>query len=196
MSDNNNYKKNYLPQQQRWYKMIFILSLCGTFIILTSASNYAPAQKQDADKSTQQTQKQTGDMEDIAKQLKKSDPAKTGLPPENAATADKPLNAQQAKLRKLLRPEGTIIISRIGRMVRSDVGGEWLFTFDADSTGKLDPPMILMPCRLLERMERLVSEDGDQVKFIVSGQIYEYYNRNYLMPTVMSVPYKRDNLSP
>lgn len=92
--------------------------------------------------------------------------------------------------------EGAFIVSRLARITRSDTGGEWMVTFDSDRTGQMDPPMVLIPCRLLERLIRTAQAEGDAARIIISGQVYAYHDVNYLLPTVMLRPLPSENLSP
>ena len=92
--------------------------------------------------------------------------------------------------------EGAFIVSRLARISRSGAGGEWMVTFDSDRTGQMDPPMVLIPCRLLERLIRTAQAEGDAARIIISGQVYAYHDVNYLLPTVMLRPLASENLSP
>ncbi|GEM_PF-5135409 len=92
--------------------------------------------------------------------------------------------------------EGAFIVSRLGRISRSDTGGEWMVTFDSDRDGQMDPPMVLLPCRLLERLVRVAQSEGDAARVIISGQVYACRDVNYLLPTVMLRPRPSENLSP
>lgn len=83
---------------------------------------------------------------------------------------------------RLLR-EGSFMASRRGRMVRSS-SGEWVFTFDSDTQGKSDPPMILMPCLNLMAMEKVAERAGEALTFSISGQVFVYHAKNYLLPTM------------
>ncbi|MBL0869607.1 MAG: hypothetical protein IBJ18_03415 [Phycisphaerales bacterium] len=94
---------------------------------------------------------------------------------------------------KLLR-EGTFVTSKRGRMTRGG-SGDWQINFDADAEGRIDPPMGLMPCMNLQAMEKLVEKGGDSVTFTISGQVFLYKGRNYLLPTMYIVNRKGD-LSP
>ena len=51
--------------------------------------------------------------------------------------------------------------------------------------------MIMMPCQLLESMEKLISERGDRVVFNTSGQVFVYKGANYLLPSIMREDYDR-----
>lgn len=101
-----------------------------------------------------------------------------------------------APLNEGLRLEGTYLANRAARISRSDSGGQWIVTFDADSSGMQDPPMILVPCRLLERIIRMAKMEGDAASAVISGQVYTYHDSNYLLPTVFVRPHKSTNLSP
>ena len=111
---------------------------------------------------------------------------------------------------KLLR-EGSFVVSRRARMVRVREGSGWALVFDntasppamtaAASTSLASPaslspaspspasaspdgPMILQPCQKLAEMERLALQFGDALTFTVSGQVFVFKGRNYLLPSV------------
>lgn len=105
-------------------------------------------------------------------------------------------SATAAPVKQGLVREGAFIVSRLARITRSDTGGEWMVTFDSDRTGQMDPPMVLVPCRLLERLIRTAQAEGDAARIIISGQVYVYHDVNYLLPTVMLRPLPSENLSP
>ncbi len=94
---------------------------------------------------------------------------------------------------RLLR-ENTFITQRRGRMTRS-MTNEWVFTMDADAKGKGEPAMVLMPCMNLQNMEKTVERAGEGTSFTVSGTVYVYKGRNYLLPS-MYVVNRRSELSP
>jgi hypothetical protein len=99
--------------------------------------------------------------------------------------------------RHKLQREGSFVLMRRGRLMRA-VGAAttWMYVFDADDQGMADPPMYLMPCQMLEDMERIVAERGDSVSFVVSGQVFVYRDANYLLPTLMKLAPRRGNLQP
>ncbi len=90
---------------------------------------------------------------------------------------------------------GTMILWRHGWMVR-EANGAWLFVFAADATGLGDPPMILLPCRLLEDMERHAFRSSPVEPLLVSGRVTRYRGRNYLLPTMFRVPRYSSALRP
>lgn len=91
--------------------------------------------------------------------------------------------------------EGSMIVSRRGRIVRSNAGS-WMFVFDADASGLGDPPMTLFPCLLLERIEDYASRRGGVAPIMLSGQVFIFNNQNYLYPTVFQIPRERSRLTP
>lgn len=95
-----------------------------------------------------------------------------------------------------LLPEGTFIVNRRGRLMRSPDGGHVLFVFEADDEAAPEAPMILQPCRKLEDMEDYVEKHGDQTTFRLSGQVHTYRGANYLLPTMMVIDIDRGNLDP
>lgn len=78
-----------------------------------------------------------------------------------------------------LRREGTLLIDRLGRLVRSDGRSE--FAFSADGSTMADPPMVLLPNVTLTLMEDAADAAGQEVLFRVSGTVTEYRGRNYLL---------------
>jgi hypothetical protein len=91
----------------------------------------------------------------------------------------------QTSAGRLLR-EGTFLVDRRGRLVRSSTS-EWMYTFDTDAKGQADPTMVLMPCQKLEAMEKLAERYGESLTFTVTGQVFVYKNRNYLLPATFRV---------
>jgi hypothetical protein len=112
-------------------------------------------------------------------------PTRSGQPREAIQLDPEVLGVAPGGERPALRPEGQFIINRRARMVQSADGNRSVLVFEADSAEAAEPPMILLPCRILEDMETLVEERGDQLIFIISGQITAYRGVNHLLPTMM-----------
>ena len=93
-----------------------------------------------------------------------------------------------------LKREGEYIRMRRGRIVQSPQGDQILFVFDSDGPEMSDPPMVMVPCLTLERMEEHIRRLGDRTVFLMSGRVYEYRGTNYLLPTMMKLEVKRGNL--
>ena len=94
-----------------------------------------------------------------------------------------------------LIPEGTQVVARRGRMSRGP-RGTWWFTFDADVDGLVDPPMVLLPCLLRERRERYAERSGERAAMLLSGRVYQYEDRNYILATMFQIPHERTALRP
>ena len=91
--------------------------------------------------------------------------------------------------------EETIITWRRGRVSRDSLGA-WTVIFDADAEGRADPPMVLLPCLLLERLERYATQGSRYAPVLISGRVYTYRGRNYLLPSVYRAPRERTQLTP
>jgi len=83
-------------------------------------------------------------------------------------------------------PDGTPVFRRRGRLVRSG-SGAWLFVFDNDTDDRLAAAsMTVLPCRLLERVERDAQALGDAAQVSLSGRVYVHRGEAYLLPTMMT----------
>ncbi len=96
--------------------------------------------------------------------------------------------------RPSLRREGEFVIARRGRLLRSPNSSHMILQFDADGQQSPDPPMVMLPCRLLENMERLVQQNADRVVFNITGQVFVYRGLNYLLPTMFTLAVDKGNL--
>ena len=91
--------------------------------------------------------------------------------------------------------EGTILLSRRGKIRRAGAGA-FIFVFDADAEGLADPPMPLLPCLLLERLELHAHLTGERAAILLSGRVHTFRGQNYLRPTLYRVPRERTILTP
>jgi hypothetical protein len=95
-------------------------------------------------------------------------------------------NAPDQVISSLLR-EGLTIASRRGRLSRTPTG-EILFTTDNGSSSRGgEPAFVLLPCLNLEALEALVRTQGDRAAVSLSGTVYAYEQRNYLLPTLYKI---------
>ena len=81
--------------------------------------------------------------------------------------------------------EGTFISNRTGTLLLSDAG-DVIFVPKGDSLEKGHPPVMLLPCQKLEQMLAAKSVNGDQSLFVVSGQMFTYRDRQFLLPTMFA----------
>jgi hypothetical protein len=93
--------------------------------------------------------------------------------------------------------EGTVLASRRGRLVRD--GGQLAFVTDTGANDEEEPLPILtlLPCLNLESIARIARARGDKAVMLMSGRIFAYEGRNFLLPTFFLVEADREgNLTP
>lgn len=83
-------------------------------------------------------------------------------------------------------PEGKLITSMRGRVARTGEG-ELAFFRDGDSDSPTGGPMVLLPCQTLQSLEDLTAWRGESLILEVSGRVFEFENRRYLLPTLFVV---------
>lgn len=84
-----------------------------------------------------------------------------------------------------LAPDGTPVVRRRGRLARM-TDGAWAFVFDNDEADALSSKaMGVLPCLLLERIEREAFAKGEGNEVILSGRVYAYDGQSYLLPTMV-----------
>lgn len=111
--------------------------------------------------------------------------------PESADRAPTDTGVPAATLR-----EGTRLQNRRGAIVRDQNTGTWRFVFDAQGTDTVDPTMELLPCLLLERLERQAAVSDIPPSVLISGEVTSYRGRNYLLPTLWRQAGSSRNLTP
>ena len=75
--------------------------------------------------------------------------------------------------------EGDPVINRQGRLGK-DTKGTALFVYESDGAALNEPPLILLPCQKLEKMEQLAKKKPN-AKFMVTGEITVYHGKGYLL---------------
>ncbi len=124
--------------------------------------------------------------DDIARRLEQA----IGPLARSTGTADPPKARPASPAR-----EGSVVFARRGKL-RRQRGGAWLFVFDADAEGLADPPMILLPCLLLESMADYARTAPKNAPLLVTGHVHVYDQRTYLLPTVYRTPREPTTLTP
>ena len=99
------------------------------------------------------------------------------IPDRPTTAAVKPVDPN-AKTPLTVR-ENDFVSNRLGRLVADD-RGLLLFAYEADASNLSEPPLILLPCRNLEFMEKQLAKKPN-VRFIVSGEITIYKSRAYFL---------------
>ncbi len=85
-----------------------------------------------------------------------------------------------------LMPDGSMLTPRRGVFIRT-TGGELAFTIDTDADTAVGPttPIVVLPGRTLALIERLVEEHGLGTPFVLSGRVFQYRGRNYIIPSLV-----------
>jgi len=174
----------------------FLLPTIAPQLIEYSSANDAKLQAtedagdESVDATPVDTESSSDSVEDIIGDLESAvgGLARSAMPTVDEADAPGP-----GEFNTLVR-EQTMLLSRRGQVTRT-TSGAWLFVFDADSQGLSDPPMILMPCLLLEHLEQRVWRSGASVPVLISGRTYIFDNRNYLLPTAFQIAREQTPMS-
>ena len=88
--------------------------------------------------------------------------------------------------------DGSYISARRGRMIRS-IDGSWIFVSDNEAGDGLR--LTLLPCRMLERLERIVFREGDSAAVTLSGRVHKFWGDQYILPTLFERE-RRDGVEP
>ena len=77
--------------------------------------------------------------------------------------------------------EGTDIVDRMGRVLKTSDSLQEQFAFESDGRALHDPPVILLPNLELMLMERAISAANHDLRFRITGTVTEYHGHNYLL---------------
>jgi hypothetical protein len=168
-----------------------------------------PAGESGAQETTAQDQAtREGEVESFIRELEDRRSQSRGLTREMARTAPTPAptatpatgggtteGQQQAEAGDAGRvwpiAEGSVITARRARLVRFTDGSVGV-SFDnganaAPGARRTEAPMALLACQMTQRMEEVVGGRGDKAALEVSGRVFSYGNRNYLLPNMYQV---------
>lgn len=114
-------------------------------------------------------------------------PAATGAEPTGT-------DAVGGETRSWPLAEGSVITARRVRLVHFSDGAPGI-SFDngagagqgAGGARRVEAPMALLACQLSQRLEEIVGARGDKAAIEISGRVFSYGNRNYLLPTMYQV---------
>jgi hypothetical protein len=132
-------------------------------------------------------------VEQIIADLDKAVGTRRVVDPRRESTAAVPTPAAAAG-EAALRPEG-YIASRRGRFTRSAEGLP-AFVFDNAPGDPVEGPIMLMPCMNLSAMESISERAGEGTTFTLSGQVFVYKGKNYLLPKTYLVNRVTDQVIP
>lgn len=85
---------------------------------------------------------------------------------------------------------------RRGHFRRDLASGMLVFVPEADGTGVRDHPLEVLPCRLLERIERTISDPAQRPILRVSGVVIVEGPRRFLLPTSFERPREGRGIAP
>ena len=77
---------------------------------------------------------------------------------------------------------GSRLVLRAGRLMRDPQAGSWRFVPEQTS-GKGDRSLEILPCLMLERLERMAREGESSPKILLSGTVIVFEGNAYLLPT-------------
>jgi len=77
---------------------------------------------------------------------------------------------------------GTRMSARLGRLARDPQTGSWRFVPEQTS-GTGDPSIEVLPCLLLERLEDAARESDKPPAVLLTGTIYAFEGRSFVLPT-------------
>ncbi len=122
-------------------------------------------------------------VEDLIKDLETQRSQPRGLTPPPAMEPDQPAPAPAAVDAQPLA-EGTTIVMKRARLVRLDAeGGRIALAFDNDLNSPARPPLIVLPCNQLLRLEGLSASRGDSLALKFNGRVFSYRGKGYVLPT-------------
>lgn len=113
--------------------------------------------------------------------------------PANATGASGDAKAPEtgAKVADSVTTEGSVLFNKRARLTRV-ASGPLMVAFDGDSTSAAPAPMVLLRCRMAQKLDELAASRGDDLVVQVSGRVFVYGGRNYLLPTLAQVVPKGD----
>jgi len=123
-------------------------------------------------------------VEDLIRELD----ARRGTPRALDPAAPRPPTDEVPPVAAALTAEGTLITGRRGRLVRlAEANGRFAFVADSDPDSPAPPPMLLLPCRMLQEIEAVASLRGEDIAFRLSGRVFSHAGRNYILPVLFRV---------
>lgn len=88
-------------------------------------------------------------------------------------------------------PEGTFLSKRRGALVKT-TAGDLIFVPARDARGRGETPMVLLPGQTLSRLEAVPGVDQPGTTVVLSGQVFVYFDRQYLLPSVYAMETRVD----
>jgi hypothetical protein len=86
------------------------------------------------------------------------------------------------------------LTARRGRVVRGS-DGALMAVVDSGSSGKSEGPMLLLPCQNMAAIETIMDTAAEGTSFTLTGEVFSYRGKRYLLPTMYSVNRASDNIN-
>ena len=119
---------------------------------------------------------------------------KSSGPDTVRAGSDRVANAHSPPVNEPELKDG-YLVARRGRLVRAS-DGMLCFKPDSGSVGGSEPVFALLPCTTLTSLDAWADATGDGQAITLSGQVFGYRGRRYLMPQMYKVPRETDQVLP
>ncbi len=94
-----------------------------------------------------------------------------------------------------LLPERTFLNKARGTVLRGP-NGTRIFVPAPTETNPMPRAMLLLPCTVLERFDTYSLADSDRPGVLLSGQVFLYNDRNYVLPTLMQITVRDSTNTP
>jgi hypothetical protein len=106
---------------------------------------------------------------------------------QESPTAPPSLAAEEAGARPRVGPllrDGSRLVEATGSLQRDEQSEWWVFEWPAAGSSEPRQSLVMLPCAALSEMARVVeSMPGRNAVFQVTGEVYAYRGRNYLLPS-------------
>ena len=86
------------------------------------------------------------------------------------------------------------LTARRARVVRGS-DGTLMAVVDSGSSGKSEGPMTLLPCQNLAAIEAIMDGGAEGTSFTLTGEVFAYRGKRYLLPTMYHVNRASDNIN-
>lgn len=134
------------------------------------------------------------DEERIADDLERRLLERVGNVPASLAPTEAELAAAAGRAAPI--PNGTLLQSRRGRLVRDTATGGTRFVFTHQREAVEPASLVVLPCRLLESAEARLRRTEGNPSLVVTGTVVSFAGRNYLRPTAIRFAWEGKGLDP
>ncbi|MFH0983133.1 MAG: hypothetical protein V2A79_16560 [Planctomycetota bacterium] len=121
----------------------------------------------------------TVSADEVLRAFQRDRPTRVPIAPSGGPDESTSPEASLAPATSRRLPDGYFLVDRVGRVVKE---GEWyVFVYEGDNASHPEPPLKLLPNQLLERVVLESQNARNSAVFVVSGEVTEFQNENYLL---------------